>query len=70
MTILARPYSHTQVFPSPRLSFRLFRQGRQEKAPIYSIDFHPDGSRFATGAGDAKVREPVEVVGLKAHGKE
>ncbi|KAM3570709.1 hypothetical protein VYU27_007233 [Nannochloropsis oceanica] len=31
-------------------------QGRRGKAPIYSIDFHPDGSRFATGGGDYKAR--------------
>lgn len=28
---------------------------RDERAPIYSIDLHPDGTRFATGAGDSKV---------------
>jgi hypothetical protein len=28
----------------------------QERAPIYSIDMHPDGTRFATGAYEVSIR--------------
>lgn len=30
--------------------------GGNQKAPIYSVDVHPDGEKFATGGGDGKVR--------------
>ncbi len=43
----------------PPLHFLFSLQGRRGKAPIYSIDFHPDASRFATGGGDYKVRRCV-----------
>lgn len=28
---------------------------RNQRSQIYSVDLHPDGTRFATGAGDSKV---------------
>jgi protein HIRA/HIR1 len=30
--------------------------GGNQKAPIYSVDVHPNGEKFATGGGDGKVR--------------
>jgi len=39
-------------------------QGNNTAAPIYSIDFHPDGSRFATGGGDYKVSEDESLSGI------
>jgi protein HIRA/HIR1 len=30
--------------------------GGSSKAAIYSIDFHPDGTKFATGGGDGAVK--------------
>ena len=32
------------------------RDEEQKAHPVYSVDVHPDGSRFATAGGDSKVR--------------
>ena len=38
------------------LSSTKFSGGGSRRAPLYSIDVHPDGTRFATAAGDGSVK--------------
>lgn len=30
-----------------------------QEAPLFSIDIHPDGTRFATGGADQKVQQTI-----------
>lgn len=34
----------------------------QERAPIYSIDLHPDGTRFVTGANEVGAFDSARVI--------
>ena len=49
---------HTNDFAAAKSAVSLLQstRGGAQRAPMYSVDVHPDGTRFATAAGDGTVK--------------
>jgi len=52
------PSKHGNDFAAAKLAVSLLQstRGGAHRAPMYSVDVHPDGTRFATAAGDGTVK--------------